>query len=118
MSITKTLLAAAVLSLVAAHAFANTNCLQSRHAITFKVQDKQTLIVRQGPDDEYKLSLAIKCQDLDFATAIGVKQLTSAMCITVGDRIVYQHGGLSQSCIISKVEPYTAPNAAPETAPY
>jgi hypothetical protein len=118
MSITKTLLAATVLSLVAAPALANTNCLQPRHAITFKVQDKQTLIVRQGPNDEYKVSLAIKCQDLDFATAIGVKQLTFAMCVTAGDRVVYQHGGLSQGCIISKVEPYTAPNAAPESAPY
>src|ERR1700680_4631783 len=118
MSISRILLAAATLSLVAAPAFANTNCLQSRHAITFKVQDKQTLIVRQGPNDEYKVSLAIKCRDLDFATAIGVKQLTSAMCVTAGDRVVYQHGGLLQSCIISKVEPYTAPNAPPESAPY
>ncbi len=99
----------ALVTIFAMPASANTNCLQPRHVENFKVLDSQTLIIRQGPNDEYKVTLAMKCQDLDFATTIGVKQLTSTMCLTPGDAVVYRHGGLNQNCIITKVEPYTAP---------
>jgi hypothetical protein len=110
------LITTAAMLFAAGSALANTGCLQPRHVETFKVLDGKTLIIRQGPNDEYKLTLAIKCQDLDFAPTIGVKQLTPTMCLTTGDSVVYSHGGISQSCIISKVEPYTAPKASEPAA--
>ncbi len=112
MKITTTLLTAtAALLLTAGTAFANANCLRPEGFKSFTVPDNQTVIVRQGPNDQYKLTLAMKCQSLNFTQSIGVKQLTYAMCLTAGDSIVYRHGGIEQRCIILKIEPYTAPGA-------
>ncbi len=111
MRITTMLTAVAALLLTAGAAFANANCLRPEGFKSFTVPDNQTVIVRQGPNDEYKLTLAMKCQSLNFTQSIGVKQLTDAMCLTAGDSIVYRHGGIEQRCIISKIEPYAAPGA-------
>jgi hypothetical protein len=98
------LTAAAALLLIAGSAFANPNCLRPVGFKSFTVPDNQTIIVRQGPNDHYKITLAIKCPSLNFTQAVAVKQLTSAMCVTAGDRIVYKHGGIEQSCIIKSIE--------------
>lgn len=111
------ILAALALPLFADAASAGVNCLRPEAFRTYKVLDNQTLVVRQGPNDEYKLTLAIKCQSLNFTQSVGVKQLTSAMCVTPGDLIVYRHGGIEQRCIISKIEPYAPPEKEPAAAP-
>jgi hypothetical protein len=104
----------AALLLTAGSALANPNCLRAQSFKSYTVPDNQTLIVRQGPNDQYKLTLAIKCQSLIFTQSVAVKQLTDAMCVTAGDRIVYTHGGIEQSCIISKVEQSTVPPPQPD----
>jgi hypothetical protein len=106
--------AAAVLLLSASTAFADTNCLRPESFKSYTVTDNQTLIVRQGPNDHYKIALAIKCQSLNFTQAVTVKQLTPAMCVTAGDRIVYTHGGIEQSCIIKSIESTDVPPPQPD----
>lgn len=112
--ITSVTAAAAMLLLSAGAALANANCLRPEGFRSYTVPDNQTLIVRQGPNDHYKITLAIKCPSLNFAPAVGVKQLTSAMCVTAGDRIVYTHGGIEQSCIIKSIEPSVVPKPQPD----
>ena len=114
MKITTMLAAAAALSLLAGSAHAGANCLRPTGFKSFTVPDNQTLVVRQGPNDQYKITLAIKCQSLNFTQSVGVKQLTNAMCVSEGDSIVYTHGGIEQRCIISKIEPYTVPAPQPD----
>lgn len=106
--------AAALLAFSAGAAFASPNCLRPDSFKSYTVKDNQTLIVRQGPNDHYTITLAIKCQSLNFAPAVGVKQLTSAMCVTAGDRIVYTQGGIEQSCIIKSIEPSEVPAPQPD----
>lgn len=111
----RTIITAAVaLALSAGAAFADQNCLRPESFKTYTVKDNQTLIVRQGPNDHYTITLAIKCQSLNFAPAVAVKQLTAAMCVAPGDRIAYTHGGIEQSCIIKSVEPSDVPRPQPD----
>jgi len=105
---------AVALALSASAAFADTNCLRPESFKSYTVPDNQTLIVRQGPNDHYRITLAIKCQSLNFTQSVAVKQLTSAMCVTAGDRITYTHGGIEQSCIIKSVEPSDVPPPQPD----
>jgi hypothetical protein len=115
MRFTTTLLAVtAGLLLTAGPALAGPNCLRAQSFKSYTVPDNQTLIVRQGPNDEYKLTLAMKCQSLNFTQSVAVKQLTETSCVASGDSIVYQHGGIEQHCIISKVEPLTVPPPQPD----
>ncbi|MGQ0742019.1 MAG: DUF6491 family protein [Alphaproteobacteria bacterium] len=107
--------AAALLLLSAGAASASANCLRPEGFRSYTVPDNQTLIVRQGPNDQYKITLAIKCQSLNFAPAVGIKQLADNMCVSPGDLVVYTHGGIEQRCIITKIEPYAPPkNESPD----
>ena len=114
MTITRILAATAALCLFAGSAHAGANCLRPSGFKSFTVPDNQTLVVRQGPNDQYKITLAIKCQSLNFTQAVGVKQLTGGMCVSEGDAIVYTHGGIEQTCIISKIEPLAVPPPQPD----
>ena len=107
-------IAATALLLSASVAFASPNCLRPESFKSYTVQDNQTLIVRQGPNDHYRISLAIKCPSLNFTQAVAVKQLTSAMCVSSGDLIVYKHGGIEQRCIIKSIEPSNVPPPQPD----
>jgi hypothetical protein len=98
-----------MLLLSADAAYANVDCLRPAGFKSYTVPDNQTLIVRQGPNDRYKITLAMKCQSLEFAPAVGIKQFTSDMCVRPGDLVVYTHGGIEQRCIVSKIEPYAPP---------
>ena len=111
----KTIITAAVaLALSASVTFAHPNCLRPESFKSYTVKDNQTLIVRQGPNDHYTITLAIKCQSLNFTQAVAVKQLTPAMCVTAGDRITYTHGGIEQSCIIKSIESTDVPPPQPD----
>ncbi len=111
---TTALAATAAVLLTASTTLANANCLRPESFKSYTVSDNQTLIVRQGPNDHYRITLAIKCPSLNFTQTVAVKQLTSAMCVTAGDSIVYNQGGITQNCIIKSVEPSDVPPPKPD----
>jgi Family of unknown function (DUF6491) len=117
MKIISIFLAAAALVLLAqGPAFANTGCLRPGQIQSWRVIDKKTLIVHQGPNDDYKVTLVMACPSLDFTETIGFKKFGGMMCMSQGDSIVYRHGGMTQNCLISAIKPYTAPSKDKDAA--
>lgn len=112
--------AAAIAALVTSgSAFAANSCIWVRNLNDFKpANDEKSLIIRDSPSRKYTVSFMGRCIGLRFTETIAVRSVGGMFCLTPGDSISFNDGGMRQMCMISKIEPVAAePPADAVTAP-
>ena len=112
----KMLLAAGLLSLLAAPALADETqpkaeqvCLRIGQIDSWKVLDNQTLIVEDNSHQKFKLNLLGDCNGLTFRQKLGFKSIggTDLSCMTPGDYVFTHVMAMHQRCPIKTIEVYT-----------
>src|SRR5665213_820338 len=108
---TKMLLLAAGLALLAAPALANSTCLRIGQIDNFKVLNDRTLIVEDNLHSKFKITLFSVCPNLTFKEGIAFRSVgsTQLSCVSPGDSIYTRDIGTGgQQCPVKTIEPYTA----------
>jgi len=91
-----------------AHENENT-CFARRFVEGFSAPDNQTVYLRVGVSDIYRLKLFSDCLDLTYRNAIGLEdQPASAfICSPLEATVVYRHNGMSQRCPVTEIHKLT-----------
>lgn len=90
-------------------------CLRHRDVDGWGSRDRHSMVVNDRFGHKFLVSLAGLCDDVDFAFGAGFRPLGGGpvfgSCVDRGDRLVLRGGGVtgmsSNSCWVSKVQPYT-----------
>ena len=79
-------------------------CFSSRSINGFQAADDQTLYIRVGVRDVFRLDLAPGCQGLSFRQSIGLKSVPPGdpfICSAIQAEVVYRDNGFPQSCQVN-----------------
>jgi Family of unknown function (DUF6491) len=112
----KLILAAMALAAIAAPAYASDNvCLRHYDVDGWGARDNHSMVVNDRFGRKYLISLSGICNDLPFSFGVGFRPFggfaNMGTCVERGDRVVMRGGGAtrlsSQTCWVTKVQPYT-----------
>ena len=103
-------LAVLAFGLLAGPARAESACLQVGRVWSWKPIDKKTLIVEDELHRKFKVGLVGYCPALPFKLTLGFKSnggVSRLDCLRKGDDVISHDIGISYSCPIMSIVPYT-----------
>ena len=70
----------------------------------FKEIDERTAIIQTSPSQSFKVTFFNSCRELRWAMSARI-EARPGICLSAGDKMIVGHGGFTDRCIISTVEP-------------